>query len=621
MSSARLGRWCCGYRISLTAALSLAICPLFASAKCQLAKLVDLPITMSGMRPTITAKINGADARFALDSGAFYSIISSATAAQFQLRLRPTPYGLRVRGVGGSADTSLAVVKVFTLAGIPLHDVEFLVGGSEIGGDSIGLLGQNFLEKWDVEYDLARGVVRLFKAEDCKHTLLAYWTTPGQDVSMMDIGYTTPLQPHTTGRAFINGAKIVVMFDTGAWNSVLSLKAAARAGVKPDTAGVVDAGYSTGIGRGRVKTYIAQFSSFKIGDGEEIKNARLPIADINLDEGDMLLGADFFLSHHVYVANSQHRLYLTYNGGPVFNLSKKVPADVGADADAHLADEPAAASAHPADEAAAANAHPTEEPADAAAYSRRGAAFLGRRDFQHAIADFTRASEMNPNEAEYWYLRGMAHWQNQQPIPALSDFDRTLELNSNYLAARISRAQMRLGHKDIADAVADLDAADRVAAKQDDARFMLAHLYGQADLPARAVAQLDLWIANHPDDSKMIDALHGRCRLRAVQGEELAKALSDCNAAYRLSDKSSPLTAQILESRGLVRLRLGDNDKAIADYDESLKLAPKNARSLYGRGVAKIRKQKAADGEADLARATALSSTVADEFKRHGIAP
>ena len=595
-------------------ALSLAICPVFASAKCQLNKVIELPITMSGMRPTFTAKINGADARFTLDSGAFYSMITSATAAQFQLRLRPGPYGLRVKGVGGSADTSLALVKVFTLAGIPLKDVEFLVGGSEIGGDSIGLMGQNLLEKFDVEYDFARGVVRLFKAEDCKHTLLAYWTTPELALSMLDISPVTPSRPHTTGTASINGAKITVVFDTGASNSVLTARAAARAGVKPDMAGVVDAGYASGIGRSKVKTYIAPFSSFKIGDGEEIKNARLRIADIDLDEGDMLLGADFFLSHHVFVANSQHRLYLTYNGGPVFNLSKTVPAGAVADADAHAADVPA-------DAAAVAGAHAADEPADAAAYARRGAAFLGRRDFEHAIADFTRASEMNPNEAEYWYLRGMAHWQSQQPIPALSDFDRTLELNSNYLAARISRAQLRLGHKDIADAVADLDAADRIAAKQDDARFMLAHLYQQADLPAQGVAELDLWIANHPDDSKMIDALHGRCRLHAVQGEDLAKALRDCNAAYRLSDKSNPLTAPILESRGLVRLRLGDYDKAIADYDESLKLAPNNAAAMYGRGVAKIRKQKTADGEADLARATALSSTVADEFKRHGIAP
>jgi tetratricopeptide (TPR) repeat protein len=185
----------------------------------------------------------------------------------------------------------------------------------------------------------------------------------------------------------------------------------------------------------------------------------------------------------------------------------------------------------------------------------------------------------------------------------------------------MSRAQLRLGHQDMAEAVADLDAADRVAAKQDDARYTLAHLYQQAGLPARAVAQLDFWIANHPDDSKMIDALYGRCRLRAVQGEELAKALSDCNAAYRLSDKSNPLTAPILESRGLARLRLGDYDKAIADYDESLKIKPKGASALYGRGIAKLRKKKIAEGEADLAAATSVSPTVADEFKHRGIAP
>ncbi len=121
--------------------------------------------------------------------------------------------------------------------------------------------------------------------------------------------------------------------------------------------------------------------------------------------------------------------------------------------------------------------------------------------------------------------------------------------------------------------------------------------------------------------SKMIDALYGRCRLRAVQGEELAKALSDCNAAYRLSGQSNPLTAPILESRGLVRLRLGDYDKAIADYDGSLKTEPKSASALYGRGIAKLRKRKIAEGETDLAEARSVSPTVTDEFTRRGIVP
>jgi tetratricopeptide (TPR) repeat protein len=70
-----------------------------------------------------------------------------------------------------------------------------------------------------------------------------------------------------------------------------------------------------------------------------------------------------------------------------------------------------------------------------------------------------------------------------------------------------------------------------------------------------------------------------------------------------------------------VRLRLGDYEKSIADYDDSLKLSPENPWSLYGRGIAKIRRQKTADGEADLAAATKLWPKVAEEFARRGINP
>ncbi|GAC1667249.1 MAG: hypothetical protein NVS9B2_08460 [Steroidobacteraceae bacterium] len=528
--------------------------------------------------------------------------VSAPGAAQFNLRRGRDLHGFKVRGVGGQAEVSLVTVKSFTLAGIPLHNIDFLVGGSEIGGGSIGVLGQNFLEKWDVEYDLAQGLVRLFKVEDCPQTLLAYWSS-GQAVSMMDISHTTFSRPHTTGTAYINGAKITVLFDTGAATSVLSLKAAARAGVKPGIAGVLDAGYSRGIGRNSVRTFIAPFATFKIGDGEEIKNTQLRIADIDLEEGDMLLGSDFFLSHHLFVANSQHRLYLTYNGGPVFNLSRPAPAD--------------AAAASP----DAPNGDKRDEPADAAAFARRGAAFTGRRDFEHAVADLTRACELDPAEPEYLYRRGIAYREDRQPVPAMTDFDHALDINPHFLPARLTRAELRLENSDISGAIDDLDAADRIAAKQADARITLAQLYGKAGQPAAAVAQLDSWIAAHPDDSKMAQALTGRCWQRAYQGQDLAKALTDCNAALRLSAKSGPDAAAILGGRALVRLRMGQYDKAIADYDDSLRLAPGKAGILYGRGVAKLRSKKSAAAEADFEEAVKLSPHVADEFRQRGITP
>ena len=574
-----------------------------AATKCKILKFAELPIMMSGEKPIVTAQINGADARFVLDTGAFYSMISSASAQQFNLRQGPAPFGLRVGGIGGSTVPSLANVKVFTFAGVPIRDIDFLVGGSEVGQGAAGLLGQNFLEKWDEEYDLANGVVRFFKPEDCQHVGLAYWATAEHPASTMDIGVVTFMKPHATGAAYINGAKIKVMFDSGAASSMLSLRAAAGAGVKPGLPGVDEAGYSRGIGRSMVKTYIAHFASFKIGDNEEIKNARLRIADTELGEADMLLGADFFLSHHLYISNYQHRVYFTYNGGPVFNLSRQ------------------AAGKDPADAAPTAEPPGKTDVTDAAALARLGAASAGRHDYVHAVEEFTRAAELEPASAEYVYQRGMAYRNDKQPTPAAADFDQALQLNPDHLDARVARAQLRMANRELEGGIADLDAADRLAPKQADVRFTLAELYEKAERLPSALTQWDLWISNHPDDSKMAGALNNRCWTKTMLGQDLPHALSDCNAAYRRSDKSSPLRTRILENRGLVRLRSGDYDQAIADYDEALKLEPKSAGAMYGRGIAKLRKKKTAEGESDIAVAVKTWPQVADEFKRRGIVP
>jgi tetratricopeptide (TPR) repeat protein/predicted aspartyl protease len=576
--------------------LSFSGLPIQAFAACKLGKMAELPVTMSNLKPVVTAQINGVDARFVADSGAFFSMITQAGAAQYNLKLGAAPFGLYIKGIGGTVEPSVATVKVFTLAGIPVHNVEFLVGGSTIGrSESIGVLGQNLFRIGDVEYDLARGVIRLMRAEDCGHALLAYWVKPSESYSMMDIERATPQSPHTTGTAFINGARIRVMFDSGAGTSILSMRAAERAGVKPDTNGVVQAGYGMGIGQASVRTFIGPFVSFKIGD-EEIRNTRLRFGDIDVESADMLIGADFFLSHRIYVASSQRKLFFTYNGGPVFNLaSRKAPAD--------------------------ADALPPAELADAGAYSRRGMAFAARHDYEHAIEDLTRACELDGNDPDYYLQRGVVYRQDQQFELAAADLNRALELKPDDLAALEVRAQLRLRVHDIAGATADLAAADRAAPKEADIRFFLARAYQSADLLPASIAQYDLWIPSHASDARMPEALKNRCWMRALQGQELNQALSDCNAALKSSGKGEPYKAQVLNGRGLIRLRLGNYGKSIADYDNSLKLYPQDAWVLYGRGVAKIREKKLTEGEADIAAAAALWPPVAEEFKRRGIAP
>jgi tetratricopeptide (TPR) repeat protein len=585
-----------------------------AAERCTLGRVAELPIAMAGTRPLITAKINNQEARFVLDSGAFYSTISAATAAEFNLKLKPAPFGLRLEGIGGSATAQIATVKEFGIAGALVHNLEFLVGGSEIGG--AGLIGQNFLEHWDVEYDFAKGVVRLFKPEGCRKASLAYWLTPEQSVSEMDIEQVALAGMHTVGVGYVNGQKIRVMFDTGAYTSVLSLKAAARAGIKIDSPGVVEAGYSSGIGRGMVKSYIATASSFKIGDGEEIKNARLRIQDLGLVDTDMLLGSDFFVSHHIYVANSQRRLYLTYNGGPIFNLTKTISATTARAAEAPKDEAPKDET--PGEQQAA--AAPVEQP-DPDALARRGEASAARHDFEHALADLSKAVELRPDDPEYLFQRALIYRQSGQVASAAADLDHVLTLNPDFLRAYMPRAEIRLQERNLDGAVADLDAVDRLAPKQSDLRFALAQRYEAVNRFSQAIAQYDLWIQNHPVDSKLAMALGARCRASAVQNEDLAAGLADCNKALSIADKKSSNYGHLFVSRGLLELRQANNDKAISDFDAALKTMPKNAFALYARGVAKLRKNKTTEGEADMAEAVKIAPHIAAPFSARGLAP
>jgi tetratricopeptide (TPR) repeat protein/predicted aspartyl protease len=591
-------------------------------AVCKVGRLAELAVTMIDMKPMVMAKINGVDAMFAADSGAFYSVISPAGAAEFKLKTHAAPFGFRMTGIGGEADVSVASVKVFTLAGVAIPNVDFLVGGGEAGGGSVGLLGQNVFRIGDVEYDLAKGVIRLMHEEDCSKVNLAYWTAgTSTSYSVMNIQWTTPLSPHTTGTAWVNGVQIRVMFDTGADASVLSLRAARQAGIKTDGPGVVFAGLSRGIGREGVKTWIAPVASFKIGD-EEIRNTHLRIGERVVDSADMLIGTDFFLSHRVYVASKQHKLFFTYNGGPVFNLtvfpatSARSSGSLSADASGKPADEPSAGLMPGGDAPGGRSPDGLDDPAGLA---RRGAAFAARRDFAHAIADLTRACELAPSQPDYFYERGVAYRDSNERSLALSDFDRAIELKPDHVPALVARAESRLINDDASRAVEDLNAADGFAAKEADARLRMAAQYAKAERWSPAIAQLDLWITAHGADARMVDALRERCWMRAVAGQDLPKALDDCNAALKRVDKKEAVSARIWSGRGLVRLRLGDYDKSAADYDAALSLSPKDPWALYGRGVDKTRRGKVAEGQADMASAIALWPGIAGVFKKRGI--
>jgi predicted aspartyl protease len=241
--------------------------------------------------------------------------LRAKTAAELKL---PQLSNQRFRGVGGIEYRSqLTTVDTLTLSDQVLRDVQFII----TPGGGAGSLGQNLLGRADVEYDFAHGALRLFKSDGCPGASMAYWVK-GEDYSVLTINWMDERNPHTKSDAQVNGVPVSVSFGSGAGMSSLSLTAAQRIGLKVDGPGARYIGLIRGGGPEPVKAWIVPIDSFKIGS-EEIRNTELRVIDEagpGLDS-DLTLGADFFLSHRIYVANSQHKLYFTYNGGPVFRLS------------------------------------------------------------------------------------------------------------------------------------------------------------------------------------------------------------------------------------------------------------------------------------------------------------
>jgi predicted aspartyl protease len=295
-----------------------------ASAACSL-KTNQIPVTMRGLRPMVSAKVNGQKGDFLLDSGSFINSLNGKFAGQLKLK----PLGVRETGtlLDVPADTAIqGVAGAITLNGLVKADKFELEGGGvfkDVGfmatsnfTEAEGLIGQAFLKSVDVEYDLQGGVVRLAKAQGCQGANMAYWAKDGQAISVLPLEWIDRDRPMTQAAVYVNGVRLRATFDTGAGWSFITESAAARAGVRTSDPGVVGLRAGRGLD-GRFNAWEGTFASIKVGD-EEIKNAPLEIGESATNAFDVLIGADFFLSHHIYVANSQDKIYFTYSGGPVF---------------------------------------------------------------------------------------------------------------------------------------------------------------------------------------------------------------------------------------------------------------------------------------------------------------
>ncbi|GIL40711.1 retropepsin-like aspartic protease [Roseiterribacter gracilis] len=290
-----------------------------AHGDCKLAEMGKLPLEIRGNQAFIPGKLRGEPIRLLIDTGAFRTIFDMKTVKKAGLSLEDAPY--RAMGMGGEIRLQQATFDDLEIGGIKMPPKRLLVNASGFPGGLAGVLGFDFFGKVDIELNFKAGEMKLFQPVGCDGAVLAYWAPEKADsVEMLanKDGIDIPVK--------LNGVQFRASLDTGASTTAVGRKVA-------DYFGMSTAGSVKGHGADNrvLEGAMQKFDTFEIGD-ETIKNPNLRLTSgmtagfahtgSRLEDrsggADMLLGFDFMRSHRILISNSQHRVYFTYEGGPVF---------------------------------------------------------------------------------------------------------------------------------------------------------------------------------------------------------------------------------------------------------------------------------------------------------------
>ena len=428
-----------------------------ANAACQLQQLAEFNVTMDGNEPLVDATIDGHPVKMLVDLGGWITMLSRPGATSLGLAEHSLPgTAVELYGVGGKANARYAQLQDFKVGDIDQPGVRLVVASDRrFSGLAVGLIGRDILSLGDIDFDFAHGKMRLFKPKDCKGDEVVYWADGYFMAPIWNALDRSPIEIPVS----LNGYSILAEMDTGSDVTVVTTASANQARVTPHSERVTPAGLDYGIGPAAVATSIGDFATFSIGN-ETVKNAKLKIGDFfdkdrtmhtgslipEKIEGlpDMLLGADFFRAHHVYVARSQGRIYFTYNGGPIFQIVG--PAMAG-ELDQVIQRY---------DQAILLN------PNDAESYAARGEAHAQKGALDLAIEDYDQAIRLQPGAGEFYDSRGLIRIRKGDFNGAIGDYDAALKIAPRSAVSLFGRGLARRRKGDLAGGDADLAAAKAI---------------------------------------------------------------------------------------------------------------------------------------------------------------
>jgi len=311
--------WDRGIRLALL--LAALLTPGGANAACAIAQQADVPIRIVAGVPVVGVQVNDVTLPFVLDTGAQRSLVTDATVQR--AALRPDDWAeTTVKGISGYERHRNADPAALALGGIALHrrtlahDSTLTVGPLPQGAFTehalAGLLGADFLGGFDLDLDMTRGRLALYRVTGCTAQSLGQslpWP-PGHAA----IGASAPIRDVLTIPVELDGVTLRAEIDTGSSVTLLTASGTDRMGLSAEVLAQDPGGTANGIGRFAVTMHRHRFGVLQIGS-ERIAAPVIWAAPVHvLPIVDLLLGGDWLRGRRVWFSYATSQIFVAAGG-------------------------------------------------------------------------------------------------------------------------------------------------------------------------------------------------------------------------------------------------------------------------------------------------------------------
>jgi len=271
-------------------------------------------------------------------------------------------------------------------------------------------------------------------------------------------------------------------------------------------------------------------------------------------------------------------------------------------------------------------------PEDAEMYNNRGLVYHAQNDYNKAIADLTKAIQLNPNFAVAYYNRGNVYHSKNDNDKSIADFNSAIRIAPNFAEAYSNRGTAYNAKKNYDKAIENYTKAIQLNPSLSEAYSGRGLVYILKLDFEKAIADIETAMQINPNDPtarksfEIIEKIRQENdnKQRAVTYSEkgteyfVKKDYDNAIASYSEAIRLTQDNAIYYILRGIVYATKKDYDTAILDYNEAIRQNPNNEEAYFARGDAYLDKSDAGRAIVDYSKSIQLKPGFVDAYYKRG---